>query len=276
MKTEQARQLAKEKLEHLGAELERGHSATLRAYLATMAKLPAYSLHNLLLIAAQRPGAQRVAGFSTWQRLGRHVRKGEHGIAILAPVMKRQKRDSTSASATLRHEHGENEQRETVVGYRAAYVFDVTQTEGAPLPEFAAVAGSPGPYTERLRGFVTQKDIQLRYAQDIAPARGACIGDTIVLLPDLSPGEHLATLAHELGHQMLHRHRGCEPISKTVRETEAEAVAFVVCEAIGLTTGSASADYVQLWGGDTKTLAASLDRIQRTAAEIIAAIGPDV
>jgi len=278
MNVEHARQLAKDLLEQLGNELARGQSETLRAYLAAMAKLPGYSLHNLLLIGAQRPGAQHVAGFSTWRRLGRSIRKGEHGIVILAPIVKRQTHDTAERNpdGVPPRESGQDDRRAVVVGFRGVYVFDVSQTEGAPLPEFAVVAGNPGPYTERLACFVASHGIALRYSRRIAPARGACIGSTIVLLPDLPPAEHLSTLAHEAGHQLLHRRDGCERVSRTVRETEAEAVAFVVCTAIGLNVGSASADYVRLWGGDTTTLSASLDRIQRTAAEIIAAIGPDV
>jgi hypothetical protein len=266
MKAQEARRLAQEKIEQLGKELERGHSETLRAYLAAMAKLHTYSLHNVLLIAAQKPDAQHVAGFGTWRRLGRCVRRGERGIAILAPIVRRRERvaDLASDSHEASEECSLHGAGEAVMGFRGAYVFDVSQTEGAPLPEFAVVAGNPGPYTERLQRFTADRGIQLRYSHHIAPARGACIGDTIVLLPELSPAEHLSTLAHELGHQSLHRRDGREQVSKTVRE------------AIGLATGTSSSDYVQLWGGDTKTLSASLDRIQRTAAEIIAAIGPDV
>jgi hypothetical protein len=79
------------------------------------------------------------------------------------------------------------------------------------------------------------------------------------LLPDLSPAEHLATLAHECAHEMLHRGERRKETTHTVRETEAEAVAFVVCAAIGLDVNTASSDYVQLHGGDKATLAESLD-----------------
>jgi len=275
MNAEEARQLSKEKIEELAQELERGQSETLRAYLAAMAKMPRYSLNNLLLIAAQRPDARQVAGFTTWKRLGRFVKKGEHGIAILAPVIRRRRLDAVAVNAE-RERLTAQDSDETVVGFRGAFVFDVSQTEGAPVAEFACVNGDPSVFTDRLKAHVTDQGIELSYSERIAPARGITAGTQIVLLPGLSAGEEFSTLVHEAAHAALHRNNGREQPSKTVRETEAEAVAYVVSQAIGLETNSASADYVQLWGGDAKTLTASLERIQRTASEIIAAIGPDV
>ncbi|HNQ22510.1 MAG TPA: ArdC-like ssDNA-binding domain-containing protein [Phycisphaerae bacterium] len=277
MKVKEARQLAKEKIEGLAQQLERGHSDTLKAYLAAMAKFPRYSVHNVMLILRQFPQARHVCGLTTWNRLGRIVRKGEHGIAILAPCVRRRKRDN-AAEGQGGHPSAsdDTDTDETVVGFRGAYVFDVSQTMGSPLPEFPIVAGNPGPYTDRLKAFIAEKGITLEYSRRIAPALGACIGSTIVLLPDLPPAEQLSTLAHEVGHHLLHCCAGHEPLPKTVRETEAEAVAHVVCAAIGLETNTASSDYIQLYQGTAATLAASLDRIQHAASQIIAAIGPDV
>lgn len=274
MNVEKARQISKEKIEQLARELDGGRSETLKAYLAAMAKLPIYSPRNVLLIMTQHPGAQRCAGLKTWNRLGRHVRKGEHGILILAPCVRRppQKAELASADPGLLDEHPES----NVSGFRGVYVFDISQTDGAPVAEFACVAGNPGPYAERLKAFVAGRGIALAYSRRIAPACGACIGDTIVLLPDLSPAEQLSTLAHELGHQLLHRSDGHEPRARTVRETEAEAVAYVVCQAIGLDTTTASRDYIHLYQGTVATLAESLERIQHAASAIIAAIGPDI
>jgi antirestriction protein ArdC len=275
MNVENARRMAGEKLEQLATELEAGQSATLKTYLAAMAKVPRYSVNNLLLILAQRPDARQIAGFNTWRRLGRSVRKGEHGIAILAPVVRRRRPDAVAVNAE-RKPLAAQDSDEAVVGFRSAYVFDVSQTDGAPLPEFACVAGAPGPFTDRLKTFIAKNGIQLGYSQSIAPARGVSAGGKIVLLPDLPPAEHLSTLAHELAHELMHSREGREPVSKPVRETEAEAVAYVVCQAIGLDTNTAAADYVALHQGDAKTLAASLERIQRTAVEIITAIGTDM
>ncbi len=275
MNVEKARQVAKEKIAELAQDLERGQSATLRAYLAAMSRMPRYSLNNLLLIAAQRPQARQVAGFTTWKRLGRSVRKGAHGIAILAPVVRRRRPDAVAVNAECEPLTAQDSD-EAVVGFRGAYVVGVSQSEGAPVPEFACVNGDPSVFTVRLEAHVADQGIELSYSECIAPARGITAGKQIALLPRLPAGEEFSTLAHEAAHAAPHRNDGRERPSKTVRETEAVAVAYVVCQAIGLDANSASADYVQLWGGDAKTVTASLKRIQRTAAEIIAATGPDV
>lgn len=131
MKVEEARQIAKEKIEALAQELERGQSETLKAYLAAMAKFPQYSVNNTLLIMAQRPDAQHVAGFTMWKRLGRSVRKGEHGIAILAPVVKRRKHADSAGGwqSDEKTQPKDDGLGEVVVGFRGAYVFDISQTE---------------------------------------------------------------------------------------------------------------------------------------------------
>lgn len=277
MKVEEARQMAKEQIEQLAAALERGTSATLKAYLAAMAKFPGYSVHNMLLILAQKPDAERCAGLRTWNRLGRYVRKGEHGIAILAPCVRRGKRDNAAEHAAHPSARDDSDADETVVGFRGAYVFDISQTDGAPVPEPACVDGNPGIYYDRLAQAIADRGITLTYSAAIAPAHGASTRDRIILRPDLAPGERFATAAHELGHILLAHHTAdADGASAMLHETEAEAVAYVVCQAIGLESRHSSADYIQLWNGDAQTLAASLDRIQRTAAEIITAIGPDV
>jgi hypothetical protein len=89
MKVEQAKQIAETAIQQLAESLERGHSEELRRYLCAMAKFPKYSLHNLMLILSQRPEATHVAGYRTWQQLGRFVKKGAKGILIFAPVVRR-------------------------------------------------------------------------------------------------------------------------------------------------------------------------------------------
>jgi hypothetical protein len=142
------------------------------------------------------------------------------------------------------------------------------------LPEFASIKGDPQDYLSRLTRFVATQNIALEYDPRIAPARGMSSGSKITLLPDLSPAETVSTLAHEIGHELLHRGERRNQTTHTVRETEAEAVAFVVCSAIGLDTNTASADYMQLHGGDEATLAESLARIQQAASVILQAIEP--
>jgi antirestriction protein ArdC len=219
-----------------------------------------------MLIASQKPTATHVAGFHTWHKLGRFVKKGEKGILILAPVILRK---------TESKEQGETDESSTAVGFRAAHVFDISQTDGQELPTIGRINGEPGEYRESLAKFVTEQGIVLEYSQDIAPARGTSAGGKITLLPGQSSAEEFATLAHELAHEMMHRDERRSSTSKRSRETEAEAVAFVVCHAIGLETGTASGDYIQLYEGDAKLLTESLARIQKAATQILNAIGAE-
>jgi hypothetical protein len=124
-----------------------------------------------------------------------------------------------------------------------------------------------------LRPFVTERDVQLEYSDSIYPAQGQCTAEKIALLPGQSAAEEFNSLAHEVAHSLLHFTERRGETTKRVRETEAEAVAFVICEAIGLKAQN-SADYIQLYSGDKDTLVSSLECIQRTSTEILAAIVP--
>lgn len=266
MNTEQAKQLSAGALDRLMTALDRGQSAVLKQYLAVMSRFRRYNWGNVLLIYSQFPQATRLGGYQFWLSLRRHVRKGEKGIAILAPMVGRKR-------------HSDDEQLEEnaqtcVYGFKACHVWDVSQTDGADLPEFATVGGDPQGYLARLIQFVADQNIALVYDASIAPARGMSSGGKITLLPDLAPAEHLAVLTHEVAHEMLHRGERRHQTTHTVRETEAEAVAFVVCSAIGLEVNTAFSDYVLLHGGDKVTLAESLAVIQQTAAIILQGIDP--
>jgi len=266
MNTEQAKQLSESALDRLMTALEQGQSAMLKQYLAVMSRFRRYSWGNVLLIYSQRPEATHVGGYHFWLTLGRHVRKGEKGIVILAPMVGR-KRGADD-------EELEENEKTRIFGFKACHVWDVTQTDGTDLPQFATVTGDPQDYLRRLIDFVGGQKIALEYDAGIAPAKGISSGGKITLLPDLPPAEHLAVLAHEVAHEILHRGERRTQTTHTVRETEAEAVAFVVASAIGLDVNTASSDYVQLHGGDKTTLAESLAVIQQTAAAILQAIEP--
>ena len=266
MKVEQAREVASKAIEQLRQALESGQSGALKEYLAAMARFHRYSFHNVMLIATQKPTATHVAGFNAWHKLGRFVKKGERGILILAPVVRRKAETS---------EQTETDESSTAVGFRAVYVFDVSQTDGQELPKIGSVQGDPREYRERLAKSIAEQAIALEYSEDIAPARGTSSGGKITLLPGQSPAEEFATLAHELAHEIMHRDERRSATSKRIRETEAEAVAFVVCSAIGLDTGTAAQDYIGLYGGDAKLLSESLQYVQRTSSQILNAIGAD-
>jgi hypothetical protein len=149
------------------------------------------------------------------------------------------------------------------------YVFDVSQTEGEELPAPATVSGDVRGYRDHLVEFVARQGIQLEYDEAIAPALGVSKGGQIVLLPGQNKAEEFATLAHEVAHELLKHASRHGETTKTVRETEAEAVSFIVCSAIGLETGSASADYILLYRGSAETLTESLMAIQQTSGKIL-------
>ena len=189
----------------------------------------------------------RVAGIRTWNSLGRFVKRGEKGILILAPMIGRNKTDSPGESPA-----DAKESTPQLHGFRAVYVFDVSQTEGKDLPSLTEVQGDVSGYRERLVKFVESQNVTLNYSERIAPTRGLSFGGKITLLSGMQPAEEFSTLVHEIAHEMLHRGERRTLTTKQVRETEAEAVAFVVCQSVGLQTGTASTDYIQLWHGDAK------------------------
>ena len=271
MKSEQIKQITSTAIEELVAALNAGRSEVLTKYLVAIGRFHRYSFLNVMLIERACPHATRVAGYQTWKTLGRYVKKGEKGIMILAPVFRRRTNKSNEAEdANL----DSNDSR-ALTGFRAVYVFDESMTSGNPLPQIGSINGDPGAHRERLEQFVREQGIALEYSEDIAPAKGVSEGGKIKLLPGQSPAETVATLVHELAHERLHRAERRASTTKRTRETEAEAVAFVVCESIGLETGTASADYISLWNSNAAVLLESLELVQRTAAEIIAAITPD-
>jgi antirestriction protein ArdC len=262
MKSEQIKEITEKATERLVAALQQGRSEALTAYLKVIGRFHRYSLHNVLLIAMQKPNASYVAGFRTWNELGRFVKKGEKGIMILAPIVRRKAENS---------DDDENESSR-IAGFRAAYVFDVSQTDGEDLPQIGTVHGDPLEYSDGLRKFAAAQNIAIEYSQDIAPARGTSYGGRIALLPGQSPAEEFSTLVHELAHELLHRGDRRATTSRRIRETEAEATAFVVCNAIGLETGSAAADYIQIWNGDKETLTVSLTYVQKAASQMLVAL----
>src|SRR6266567_4174261 len=270
MADDKVRKMAEEALNRLSAELEAGRSEKLNQYLSAMGRFHRYSWGNVLLINSQRPDATQVAGFHTWHDLGRWVKKGEKGIMILAPMLVKQK-DATSAGK----EATKPEEVFRLTGFRTAYVFDVSQTEGRPLPEFAKTTGDTREYGEKLKALVAKQGISIQYDASIAPAQGVSSGGRIRLMPGMQPAEEFSVLAHELAHEMLHHRKEATPLPKVVRETQAEAVAFVVCRGVGLETNTAAADYIALYNGDKKTLAESLSVIQETSSRILDELLPE-
>jgi len=266
--------IIKQAVDFLIRQVEAGKSETLAAYLTAMARFHNYSFGNIVAIARQRPTATRVAGFGTWKEMGRFVKRGEKGIQILAPMIGHRRRNPEAAQNT---DADSNAKRQPVlIGFRAVYVFDVAQTEGADLPEFEHnISGEVGEQRDRLIDFLAQQNVTLEFNERIAPALGVSYGGKIALLSGQSKAEEFVTLVHETAHELLHKAERRTFTTPTVRETEAEAVAFIVGQAIGLEMGNASSDYIQMYNGNATLLAESLEVIQRTSALILAAIRDD-
>jgi hypothetical protein len=265
MTTDQTKAFTDSALKRLMEALERGQSDALKQYLAVMSRFRKYSWGNVLLIYAQRPDATFIAGFHAWLKMQRFVRKGEKGIVILAPIVGRKK---------IRGEDLVEDTGTRLYGFRPAYVWDLSQTDGEPLSEFPRVTGDPDQMTACLRRFIAAKGIALAYDARIRPAHGLSSRGQIMILPGLDPATEFSVLVHECAHELLHRSERRHETTHAIRETEAEAVAFVVAAGIGLNGGTSASDYIQLHSGDASILAESLARIQQTAAEILNALMP--
>jgi hypothetical protein len=276
-----------------------------RRALATAARFHRYSFGNALLIMAGHANAYAaglvpdpvpdfVAGYRTWLALGRRVDRGHHGYAILAPATRqvREARDPSGASRRLRRgeEPGRYEvvaSRRVLVGWSTATVFARSQTSGAglvlpPQPRLLPGDAPPGLWAGLAR-LVADAGYAVRDAPDagsIGGANGVTRFDTraVLVRADMEPAARAKTLAHELGHVLLHGpavHAGDTPVvdvTRGVREVEAESVAFVVGEAHGLDTSAYSLPYVASWAGGADPAAvvrATAERVTRTARAIL-------
>lgn len=264
MKREEITKLIEQGVQELHEALANGRSDQLQTYLDVMARFPRYSFNNCMLIALQDPDCTMVQGFRAWKKLGRNVKKGGKGIGIIAPLLYR-KQDDAAAS--------DEANQSAIRGFKVVHVFDVSQTEGNDLPQFAAITGDPGENITALEHVIRSEGIELEYDFPASGADGVSQTGKIMVRPDLQAAEQFSVLVHELSHELLHtRKERCKKTTKTIRETEAEAVAHVVCRAVGIESIGHSADYIHLYHGDVQVLAESLDAIQKTAARILDAI----
>jgi hypothetical protein len=164
------------------------------------------------------------------------------------------------------------ESKGRVIGFRRVCVFDVAQTEGKELPELSAVSGDTGDALLKLLDFAASRNIAITSHADLGSASGLSYGGRIELLGGMSDAETVSVLAHELGHELLHKDEKRTKHNANTRELEAEAVAFVVGRCIGLKTGTSSADYIRLYSGDAEALTESLGAVSRASALILAAL----
>lgn len=272
-------------------QLEQGvsevfESEQYKQYLSVMSKFHSYSYNNILLIAMQCPSATMVAGYESWQRLfRRHVSKGEKAIKILAPCPYKKviMQDVTDpiTHQPIRDTKGEVVKEKvqiTIPAFRPVSVFDVSQTEGEPLPEMATVQELIG----EVDGFDTLQEIVESmapcavYHKDIeGSAKGyySPADNQIVIKNGLSQQQEIKTMIHEIAHSLLHNSEKMKDkkISRNDMEVQAESVAYTVCSALGIDTSDYSFGYIAGWsnGKDIKELKNALDLICDTSSSMI-------
>lgn len=258
-------------LELLAHDIESGHPEVLSECLKSMARFHTYSFGNVLLISTQRPTATRVAGWRGWNELGRRIKQGEKGILIFAPILGAPKKPANTDGQG----NGEAEEpQQELLGFRQVRVFDVSQTEGEPVPDndlFSDLELSE--VLAKLTEFAGSQGFQIEYSNKIAPAQGTSYYGQIRLVPDMEAKETASVLIRELALQMLYGTQRRSFVTRDVRLREATAVAFVVCNALDLETEAA--DNMQLYRSNLNLLAESLQVVQRTSAVILGALSPE-
>ena len=237
-------------------------------YLEVQSRFYSYSPNNVLLIALQRPNATRVAGYKTWQSLDHQVRTKESALRILAPMT--YKRDDVSEGDDVRE----------IRGFKMVPVFDISQTDGPDLPEAVSKLEGLAPegVFERLTEFAHSIGFRVERPESLASGAN---GDTthssglIRVVSTNSEAQQAKTLAHEIGHALLHDPESVttKDLSRGLKELEAESTAYVICTALGMDTSDYSFGYVLGWTGGApdaiKGIRASTGRIQRAATAVL-------
>jgi antirestriction protein ArdC len=242
--------------------------------LTTMSRFARYSLANQFLIFAQRPDARCVMGYRAWQQAGYQVRKGEHGIAIYAPMRFKARDADTSADTAGAADDTPATPR---LGFRVAYVFDIAQVEPLPGTDVTLLvqptpAESPSAQraNEQLKAFLFGHNVELAYRVLEPGCYGYTDGRRITCGTGQPTPVEFATLAHETTHLLLHFPAdGSTRPDLTTRETEAEAVTFLLCAHLGIDGTDAAVDYIRSYRGTPDTLDASLERIRSTAQRLV-------
>lgn len=256
-------------------------------YLKAMSQFHNYSFNNTVLIAMQKPDATLVAGYQAWQKkFNRHVKRGEKAIQIIAPVPIREKQemekiDPVTQEPVLRPDgQPETEELEVVIPrFRITSVFDVSQTDGDPLPELATpeLMGSVENFTQFMKAIEEVSPVPVRFDEIESEAKGYYDNEKkeIVIQEGMSESQTMKTAVHEVTHAKLHDRELMEELGEKkgqmTREVEAESVAYTVCQYFGLDTSDYSFPYIAGWSSsiDMKELRLSMDTIRKTAGEFI-------
>ena len=281
-KTNSAADKVKELLDKLEAGVkEVFESEQYKAYLKAMSKFHSYSFGNVMLILLQCPNASLVAGFHKWKKdFGRTVKKGEHGIQILAPCPHKR-----FVEQEVEKPDGTKEKESVLVvqqGFKVAYVFDVSQTEGRELPSFGVdkLSGDVQHYDEFYKAIESVAPVPIKFRPSIDHSEG-CYNhkeQKIYINEGLSQIQTVSVMIHETAHAILHalpvengKIVGKPEKDRRTREVEAESVAYIVCQHFGIETGDSSFAYVTSWSKNKELpeLKASLECISKTASKMI-------
>ena len=293
----------RERLQEITAGIEQGikelfESDKYRRYLSVMSRFHRYSVNNTMLIYMQRPDATLVAGYNKWKnQFSRHVKRGEHGITIIAPTpvkkkIEEQKLDPDTKAPILDAEgKAVMEEREVEIPmFRPVKVFDVSQTDGKPLPELAStLSGSVQNYEAFMEALRRSAPVPLSVEPMAANMDGYFSPDQqrIAIRAGMSEVQTVSAAVHEIAHSKLHNYAQVqeeaaragdkEPPKKKDRNTEeveAESISYAVCQYYGIQTGENSFGYIANWsqGKELPELRASLETINKAAGELIADI----
>ena len=290
----------RERLQQITAGIEQGikelfESEKYMRYLSVMSRFHRYSVNNTMLIYMQKPDATLVAGYNKWKnQFERHVKKGEHGITIIAPTpfkkkIEEQKLDPDTKAPMLDAEGKViMEEREVEIPmFRPVKVFDVSQTDGKPLPELASsLSGSVQNYEAFMEALRRSAPVPLSVEPMAANMDGYFSPDRqrIAIRAGMSEVQTVSAAVHEIAHSKLHNYAKAqeeavragdkEPPKKKDRNTEeveAESISYAVCQYYGIQTGENSFGYIANWsqGKELPELRASLETINKTAGELI-------
>lgn len=286
----------KQKVKEITDKLEAGlkelfESEKYKSYLSTMSKFHNYSFNNTLLIAMQKPEATLVAGYQAWQKnFERHVNKGEKAIRILAPAPykikeERDKLDPVTGELMF-DENGIPQKEEveiTIPAFRAVSVFDVSQTDGKPIPELEVneLLSTVEGYEDFVQALMNISSVPIAFENIPGDSKGYfnTAEKRIAVQENMSESQTLKTMVHEVAHSMLHDKEVNQSMEipekdRNTKEVEAESVAFTVCQHFGIDTSDYSFGYIAGWssGRNMKELKSSLDTIRKTASELITGI----
>lgn len=291
-----AQMTEKQKVKEITDKLEAGlkelfESEKYKSYLSTMSKFHNYSFNNTLLIAMQKPEATLVAGYQAWQKnFERHVNKGEKAIRILAPAPykikeERDKLDPVTGELMF-DENGIPQKEEveiTIPAFRAVSVFDVSQTDGKPIPELEVneLLSTVEGYEDFVQALMNISSVPIAFENIPGDSKGYfnTAEKRIAVQENMSESQTLKTMVHEVAHSMLHDKEVNQSMEipekdRNTKEVEAESVAFTVCQHFGIDTSDYSFGYIAGWssGRNMKELKSSLDTIRKTASELITGI----